>query len=40
MLEAQLVKIKHNLNIIQRYKIQRQKIRAKMNWINEVDKGS
>ena len=39
MLEAQLVKIKHNLNIIQRYKIQGQKIRAKMNWINEGDKG-
>ena len=39
MLEAQLVKIKHNLNIIQRYKIQGQKIRARMNWINEGDKG-
>ena len=40
MLEAQLVKIKHNLNIIQRYKIQGQKIKARMNWINEGDKGS
>ena len=40
MLEAQLVKIKHNLNIIQRYKIQGQKMRARMNWINEGDKGS
>ena len=40
MLEAQLVKIKHNLNIIQRYKTQGQKIRARMNWIDEGDKGS
>ena len=34
------MKIKHNLNIIQRYKIQGQKIRARMNWIDEGDKGS
>ena len=39
-LELQMVSIKHQLSCIQRYKIQGQRIRTRMNWIDEGDKGS
>ena len=39
-LELQMASIKHQLSYIQRCKIQGQKIRAGMNWIDEGDKGS
>ena len=39
-LELQMASIKHQLSCIQRYKIQGQRIRARMNWIDEGDKGS
>ena len=35
-----MASIKHQLSCIQRYTIQGQRIRARMNWINEGDKGT
>ena len=40
MLEQTLMSTKNQLRFLQRYKIQGQRIRAKMNWLKEGDIGS
>lgn len=39
-LESMLIRTKNDVRKIQRYKIQSQKLRDGMNWINEGDKGT